>query len=198
MKWKKHFVKPKHITMDEAIQIASEQLNVPWNNRRVREAIIENQNGFSSHVYVLQLKNVQEWLEVSVDVESGEIIHVVDFSSKASYLALPVTSINPIEGGFSLIKDPENYEASPLGWNNDGKQIFNDSRGNNVLACAIDKHASEYTLLYAEKHPGTDLFASEWNPDEPPHSEANIEASIINLFYLVNFCHDLFYEYVRI
>lgn len=44
---------------------------------------------------------------------------LTDFVSRAEYRVLPIRKETPPEG-FETLQDPQNLQASPLGWHNDG------------------------------------------------------------------------------
>ncbi|KAF9010876.1 hypothetical protein BDZ89DRAFT_1024485, partial [Hymenopellis radicata] len=69
-----------------------------------------------------------------VDAHSGELVSVVDFVARASYLVLPLEAQGLDEGGQVLITDPENITISPIGWTNDGYQEYSTTQGNNAFA----------------------------------------------------------------
>ena len=68
-----------------------------------------------------------------ISVSSGSVVALADWVSNSSYKVLASPSNDPTEG-FSVIENPEIAEASPLGWQNDGKMKYNDTRGNNAQA----------------------------------------------------------------
>jgi extracellular elastinolytic metalloproteinase len=83
------------------------------------------------------------------------------------------------------VTDPSDKNASPLGWNNDGSKSYTDTRGNNVdVSAGTFRGASTGDLE----------FTSTWNAQEGPTSNANKQASTVNLFYLINKIHDISYQ----
>lgn len=107
-------------------------------------------------------------------------------------LAMPLES--PYYGERSIVIDPANYFASPLGWHNDANISQNDylvTKGNNINAFIGNEDNYEY-----QPNGGNNLnFTNyQFNQDftEPSRYE---NASITNLFYWGNIIHDVLYQY---
>lgn len=117
-------------------------------------------------------------------------------TADASYnvFALPVAS--PDNGGRSLVTNPANPVASPFGWHDtngvEGAE-YTYTRGNNAWAysdATADNNGSEPES--AAGGPGL-FFDYPFNPNAEP--DANINASVTNLFYTSNMAHDIFHHY---
>ncbi|MEM0962483.1 MAG: M36 family metallopeptidase [Bacteroidota bacterium] len=100
---------------------------------------------------------------------------------------------SPSVGDVSLVQDPADPTASPLGWHRDGSRSYTITRGNNVHA---------YTDTDSDNAPddgsapdgGAGLvFDFEFNPSASPTS--NADAAVTNLFYWNNVTHDVLYRY---
>lgn len=107
-------------------------------------------------------------------------------------IALPAES--PSHGPSVLVTDPSDTLSSPFGWHDDNGILGADytiTRGNNV-------HAYEDTL--DNNAPGGSPdggvlldFDFPYTPAAPPRD--NLDAAIVNLFYLNNIIHDVWYRY---
>jgi extracellular elastinolytic metalloproteinase len=62
----------------------------------------------------------------------GQIVEVVDYVHKASYEVIELPHRSPLDG-FSVVVDPMDIVASPLGWHNDKNSNYTTTQGNNVL-----------------------------------------------------------------
>lgn len=104
---------------------------------------------------------------------------MVDFAFKATYNVVPFTELSPVEGGFSIQKEPV-HSASPFGWHSDGKKNYTDTQGNNVRAITYEIDTQgEYTTK-SEK--GL-KFEYSWDGMLDPTNATNPNASTTNLFY---------------
>lgn len=75
-----------------------------------------------------------DWMHAFVDAGTGELVEAINWTQEASYKVFPEPLESPAEGSTSLVTDPADPSASPLGWHDDGNNSFTDTRGNNVLA----------------------------------------------------------------
>ena len=132
----------------------------------------------------------------------GQIVHVVDFISSATYKVVPLSKTDPVQD-LAIVKDPHLVKASPYGWHN-GTETSTSTQGNN---------ARVYTVI----HPGAKKYFTDGGKDlqftpspdfsKGPTEGANRDASVTNLFYgeftiafnfihlVVNMMHDLAYAY---
>lgn len=114
----------------------------------------------------------------------------------ASYNVFPLPIASPDNGGRSLVTNPALPAASPYGWHDtngaDGAE-FTYTRGNNAWAysdASTDNNGSEPESAAG----GPSLFFDyPLNPNAEP--DANINASVTNLFYTSNMAHDIFHHY---
>ncbi len=109
----------------------------------------------------------------------------------ASYrvYAFPIES--PNFGQRTLETNPWFLDASPLGWQNDGDEVYNITRGNNAYAY-LDLNGSN--AFGASANGGAQkLFDFPLDLTQPTTAYTN--AAITNLFYASNKMHDIFYRY---
>ena len=112
---------------------------------------------------------------------------------KISFLTLPSTwgIDNPDLGSREVLTDPWNAEASEFTWTGDGGNKYNTTRGNNGIAQINPSGGNDYL----DNHRPTsadDSFQYEYDPSMSDPS-SYVDASITQLFYTANKCHDLFY-----
>jgi extracellular elastinolytic metalloproteinase len=134
---------------------------------------------------------------------------VVDYYERASYNAIKLPKMVPTEG-FTLLKDPSDWFASPNGWNSDGRTEYWNTQGNNVLVTSFledDKNTGDYKVwspfggfnqIFRSNWVGPSFFDSfNYRPGAKfaPDSPGNTQASAVQLFYIANFLHDIFYNY---
>ncbi len=107
--------------------------------------------------------------------------------------ALPAES--PLHGPHDLVQNPALLNASPYGWHNttgvEGVD-FTITRGNNVHAYEDRQDINQSSGN--EPDGGADLiFDFEHFTDEEP--AFNIDATTVNLFYMINMMHDITYQF---
>jgi hypothetical protein len=137
--------------------------------------------------------------DISVGLEQGSpnyarVFRVADWVAHASYNVFPLPAESPAETAQTILVDPHDLIASPFGWHDTdgrpGAETPNTS-GNNVIA--------------QEDLDGDDLngFRPAGGPNLDFNYPANLagspltytEAAIVNLFYVSNVMHDVFYHY---
>ncbi len=146
----------------------------------------------------LNLLDSPDYWSVRVDALSGEVLDQNNFTSYDSYLAIPMPPFSDPEdsGGQVVITDPADATASPFGWHDTNGVIGAEStltRGNNVNA-QEDLDGNNSGGLSPDGGATLD-FAFVFDPALQPAVPDNLEASIVNLFYINNVMHDLTYLY---
>ncbi len=139
-----------------------------------------------------------DWWELRVDAITGELLSEHNWTSYDSYLVIPFPPYeNPDDsGGQMVVTDPADPIASPFGWHDtDGVEghEFTDTQGNNVDA-HDDLDANNTGGLRPDGGPNLD-FLFPWDAGLGPAEGTNLEAAIVNLFYVNNVMHDLVYHY---
>ena len=112
--------------------------------------------------------------------------------SQYRVFALPAES--PIHGAPSLVMEPADPIASPFGWHDtDGATgpEFTITRGNNVYA--QDDLDGVATFGEAPDGGSTLDFDFPQNTETTPRN--NLDGAIVNLFYMNNVMHDIWYRY---
>lgn len=151
---------------------------------------------------VLSMANKENWFNVQIDATRGNIVQWVDWVHEAKYFVYPIGVNDPEDGQRVMVLNPEDEDASPLGWTNVGKAgkgkgedrngKFRETVGNNVEA-----QTNYYSKKNARPRGAGDLDSLEFKYDidlkKEPEEYAN--ASVVNLFYWNNIMHDVFYQY---
>lgn len=117
---------------------------------------------------------------------------MVASGSKYNVFALPVEA--PSFGGRTLLSSPVDNIASPYGWHNTSGTAGVDytiTRGNNVYA--YEDTANLNAPGYSPEGTGTLNFDFPLNLSQ--HPSGYIDASVVNLFYMNNVMHDVWYRY---
>lgn len=137
------------------------------------------------------------WFDVAVAANgprAGQVIRVGDYVANASYNVFPVPLESPIEGTRAIVIDPQDPIASPFGWhdvNGIPGAEFLDTQGNNARAQDdIDGNDTGGTRPFGG--PVLDFNPTFSLPNQPI---ANLQAGVLQAFYLVNLAHDVTYHY---
>ncbi|MCR5888313.1 M36 family metallopeptidase [Hymenobacter sp. J193] len=113
-------------------------------------------------------------------------------ADNASYTVFAIPTEGPSFGGRTTVRNPADVQASPYGWhdtNGTAGAEFTTTRGNNVQAYVLDANSRP-----AYFSGGTSLA---FNPayDMQKSLADNRDAAVVNLFYMNNIMHDVFYHY---
>lgn len=131
-------------------------------------------------VHVVQIKNEDAftWYEAYVDAHTGDLLSVTDFVNDLTYTVLPIKKI-ALPNGLEQVVNPENLSSSPNGW-----VTASATAGNNVVSY---KSSTSSTA--------SSPFNYVYNDSLAPTNTANVAASKVNAFYLINTLHDIWYQY---
>ncbi|KAH9167272.1 Fungalysin metallopeptidase-domain-containing protein [Lactarius sanguifluus] len=180
------FVKPSGsanqtptVSLSDAIATAEKALDGTHNGHPATLEFLIQPDGSAALTHVIQIQNDRAgtWVEAFVDAHSNEVVSVTDFVAKSSY-RLP--------GGITVF-DPQDLAASPLGWHSDGTTNTTVTAGNNVFA-AKGSPATPQTSPVLN-------FIYDYNFGQAPTTTTNVNAAVVNVFYLVNTVHDFTYRY---
>lgn len=115
----------------------------------------------------------------------------------ATYHVFAVPLESPSHGDRTLEVDPHNVVASPFGWhdiNGDVTPEYTITRGNNVHAYADLNDTDNPTPGFPEPDGSSQLyFDFPFDPMTEP--DQNLDAAMVNLFYMCNMMHDVWYHY---
>ncbi len=146
----------------------------------------------------LNMVESPDYWNVRVDAVTGEVLEQNNSTSYDSYQVIPFPSFSDPDdsGGQALVIDPADPIASPFGWHDtDGVPGAESTltRGNNVNA-QDDIDDNDTGGFSPDGGPGLD-FLPVWDPGLDPAAGANLDVSIVNLFYANNVMHDLTFQY---
>ena len=118
------------------------------------------------------------------------------FQAGESYNVFPLPTESPLHGPQQLVVNPADPDASPYGWhdtNGFAGAEYTYTRGNNVFAYDDrDNNDTPPTTPFPDA--GASLtFNYPYDPNGEPLD--NLNAAIVNLFYMNNKMHDIAYRY---
>jgi extracellular elastinolytic metalloproteinase len=174
----------KIVTEKEAIAFAEQQLKMKKDDFPTREIYVELPSGVLAHTYQFQLKSTSSWVQVSVDSGNLQIVQFIDYYNAAKFEAIPIPK-KDARDGFEIVSNPEFRESSPRGWNDDGKEQFVTTEGNNVI--------SLLNQIPARSQNG--VFRSPFRAQQQPETPDNEQAAVVNSFFICNTMHDILYQY---
>ena len=138
--------------------------------------------------------------EYNIDAVSGQVYNRQNLIAGDSYRVFKSPNATPAEGGRVMVSNPADPVASPWGWHDTNGRTgaeYNITRGNNVFA--------KYGPL---ADPGDDDIGTpgpsapqsgagnvyDWPVDLRFNPETYWQASTTNLFYAMNYYHDVLYR----
>lgn len=158
---------------------------------------IQSNNGLVL-VWDLELDLDTNWFNVQVDAHNGNVVQLVDWVSHATFNVYPLGINDPTEGPRQKLVDPAHPQASPIGWNAQKPnpraiKFFTKTMGNNVIAQDNPDGRGEWKSNHRPDGGKALDFDFELDLEEDPNKYT--DAAIVNLFYLNNAIHDLFWVY---
>ncbi len=137
-------------------------------------------------------KSRPDWFNAWIDAHTGEVLKAVNWTQEAGYRVFAAPLEHPGEGPDTLVTDPADAQASPLGWHDTGITQFTDTRGNNVFA-QEDTAANNTGGRRPDGGAGLVFdFPVNLAAQQPPAYE---DFAITNLFYWNNLIHDVLWHY---
>ncbi len=133
-----------------------------------------------------------DWFNAFIDAHSGEVLKAVNWTQESGYRVFAEPLEHPGEGPDTLVMNPADPDASPLGWHDTGNNQYTDTRGNNVWA---QEDTAANNTGGRRPDGGPDLmfdFPVDLDTQQPPEYE---EFAVTNLFYWNNLLHDVLWHY---
>lgn len=182
------------VSIEDAIAAAEAATQGSYNAQEPTLEYYMKDDNTAVLTHVVQVQNVLtgDWYEAFVDAHSGEVISVTDFVARASYLAVPFGDVTIEESGLELIQDPQNLEASPLGWHSDGTNDFTTTEGNNAV---VFKGVGQQLLATSQSSAGLNFNFEVDLTTDPDANAVNVDAARTNAFVISNTLHDITYLY---
>ncbi len=114
--------------------------------------------------------------------------------ARGTYRVIPLPGESPLHAPFSLVQNPADETASPLGWHDNKSTKFTITQGNNVHAY-VDEFDQDSPST-REPDGGTGLiFDFPYDSTKSSQSKENRFAAVTNLFYMNNMMHDILYGF---
>ncbi|WP_411894392.1 M36 family metallopeptidase [Winogradskyella sp. A2] len=144
-------------------------------------------------------KNIDSSKNISV---SNYSVATENYAAPSSYNVFSLPLESPYFGPRTLVVNPYDLIASPLGWHNDGTSMYTYTKGNNVAA--YDDGLGDDTASVADHTPESapglifDYPFDSTAPNGDPNYFAALQsqdAAVTNLFYWNNIIHDIMYYY---
>ncbi|KAI9228782.1 MAG: Fungalysin metallopeptidase-domain-containing protein [Piptocephalis tieghemiana] len=165
----------------------------------VRQAYLRTSSDQVVPVWQVILRTKEDWINAHLDRSQLHVLSLSNWVSDAQYRIIPLNSQDPFSSPGSLIHDPADLEASPLGWHQPGKtkKPRTDTIGNNVFSQEDWDGKGDVTGWEEKVRPDPGSSLSFDYPLPPPSTKPKdyIDASITNLFYWTNRMHDFLYKY---
>ncbi|KZV62020.1 hypothetical protein PENSPDRAFT_739585 [Peniophora sp. CONT] len=173
------------VSVEDAIKTAETALGASVTDHPATLEYLALADGSAALTHVVQVRDEAKgiWVEAFVDAHTNQLISIVNFVTKLTYRVLPIQD-EILTQGFQNVVNPESTVASPLGW-----VTTTTTSGNNAVAFK----GSQTTGVATESSTGSFIFTQ--NPSQAPTVTANINAAIVNAFYVVNSIHDISYIY---
>ena len=163
------------------LPIRTGQARLVWNFQ------IKTEGGFHHYDFTVDAENASVWTRFDWVADDSYRVYPLPAESPNH-----VTPVPPADGR-SVVVDPADATASPLGWHNDGSTSRTIMRGNNVHAFEnLDGNSSPPTG--SEPSCGASLDC-DFPIDLTQAPTAYSAAAVANLFYLSNVIHDIQYQY---
>ena len=147
---------------------------------------------------IARTPDFDHWYNLTVADGTGEMIAQHDWVHDASYNVIAAPAESPQDGGFTILNNPHDTTASPFGWHDtDGVAgaEFTDTRGNNVDA-HLDTNADNVADgTRPDGGAALNFSGFTFNPAGAPTTAQNQAMAQLNLFYAINYIHDVQYKY---
>lgn len=141
---------------------------------------------------VVDEKSRADWYQAWIDAHSGDVLKAVNWTQEAGYRVFALPLEHPGQGSDTLVVDPADAQASPLGWHDTGSTQYTDTRGNNVFA-QEDTDANNTGGRRPDGGAELDFdFPIDLGTQQPSEYE---DFAITNLFYWNNIIHDVLWHH---
>ncbi|KAJ7799933.1 Fungalysin metallopeptidase-domain-containing protein [Mycena olivaceomarginata] len=175
-------------SLEDAIASAEQTIDGTFNEHPPTLEFLALEVGSVHLMHVTQIQNAETntWLKAFVDAHTGDVLSLTDFVTKTSYPVLP-TQKEILTPEFQTLFDPQDTLGDPDGWHSDGTTTTTTTAGNNAIS-----FKGAQTATTAQSVAGL-VFNYPQSATTAPTTTANINASRVNEFHIVNSIHDLSY-----
>ncbi|VDC06710.1 unnamed protein product [Peniophora sp. CBMAI 1063] len=172
------------VAVEDAIKTAEAALGASASDQTSLLQYLALSDGSIALTHVVRIQDDAKGIAVDafVDAHTNKLVSVVNFVTQLTYRVLPIQE-EIITQGFQDLQDPENAASSPLGWVTDS-----DTAGNNAIS-----YKSDASAVAGETSTGSFVYTAD--PTQDPTTTENVNAAIVNAFYVVNTVHDISYLY---
>lgn len=147
---------------------------------------------------IARTTDLDHWYDLTVADGTGATLFLNDWVDHASYNVIGAPNESPQDGGFAILNNPSDPIASPFGWHDtDGVAgpEFTDTRGNNVDAHLDTNGDNVPDGTRPDGGPTLNFSGFTFDPAGAPSTNQNQAIAQLNLFYAINFAHDVQYKY---
>ena len=197
------------ITVQQLYQLYEGELRLVWNVSFYQK---DGQHWWSENIDANtgQVLRTEDWViscnwgdnhsehnhnDVVTAIEETPVVEgPANFLAGESYNVYAMPFESPLDGGRTVVNEPQNLTASPFGWhdtNGANGAEFTITRGNNVWA-QDDTNGNNGTGSSPDGRSGLD-FNFPINLNNQPSTY--LDAATTNLFYWNNIMHDVWYQY---
>ncbi|KAI9599470.1 Fungalysin metallopeptidase-domain-containing protein [Syncephalis fuscata] len=143
--------------------------NVPFarNNAIATRRYLRLNNGTTAPVWNIQMATFSNYFDM------------LDWTANAKYRVVPIGNNNPADTPRQLLTNPEDFKTSPSGW----------------IDTNYNKTPDGGYKLICNPIPGSQKETFDYPLDLTKNATEYSNASVTNLFYVVNSLHDFFYKY---
>ena len=147
---------------------------------------------------VVRTADGDHWYDLSIADGTGEMNFLSDWVNDATYNVIASPDESPLDGGFTILTDPFDTTASPFGChdtNGVAGAEFTDTRGNNVDAHLDTDDNNIADGVRPNGGAALDFSSFTYDSSSAPNTPQNQAISQLNLFYAINYIHDVSYQY---
>jgi hypothetical protein len=171
------FITPR-LSKQERIRRVENTLGLTLHDLQVPRLLLADSNGVLKEAIRAEFRGSSKRVLAYISL-SGEVLDSVDLLSEAKYRVIYFRHLDPTNGGFQIIKNPEYFASSPKGWLNDTML-----QGNNVRVFHVNQDGEKRLVRISANSSDFSLW---WNENLDPKSEVNILAVATNAFYSKHF-----------
>ncbi|KAI9598470.1 Fungalysin metallopeptidase-domain-containing protein [Syncephalis fuscata] len=168
-------------------------LNFPsffYNKVIAQQSYVHTKGGELESTWEFFVDLNENYFNVHVSADGQQVLSLNDWTSAASYNVIRMGDNDLGTSQRTTVDKPENVNASPNGWHNYGGNPTNTTWGNNVNAKAQEKNSGVPTV-----QPESKELIFDYSIDLTKDPSEYKAAAVVNLFYVTNIMHDVFYQY---
>ncbi|KAI8321637.1 hypothetical protein GQ54DRAFT_311628 [Martensiomyces pterosporus] len=158
-------------------------------NAKLRQVLVHNEHNGLEPAWHIEMQQTSHWWSACVSKVTGKMLMLNDwYSHSEAFRVYPYTVNSPKEGSRTVVVNPADQKASPRGW-----VYTNTTMGNNVWAQYNPSGFDDVRMLTRTEQSAPGVFDYPIDLSKEPGTYS--DASVTQLFYMVNLMHDLAYIY---